>query len=113
MSERSSARSYRFHPHAEIEIVDEVEYLKADNPDDPLVAQRFQLAVDRAIGRMLQHPQIGKVIFERRGRRIRRWRVRGFRYSLVYAVPGDIVHILAVAHHRRKPGYWLYRLRTS
>ena len=108
MSERSSARSYRFHPHAGTELVDEAEYLRVD---DRQVAENFEVAVDHAIGRLLQHPEIGTVILERRGRRIRRWRVKGFRYSLIYALLDDIVRILAVAHHSRRPGYWLYRLR--
>ena len=29
-----------------------------------------------------------------------------FPYSVVYEVTGGTVTILAVSHHRRKPGYW-------
>ena len=29
-----------------------------------------------------------------------------FPYSIVYEVLGDVVTILAVSHHRRRPGYW-------
>lgn len=29
-----------------------------------------------------------------------------FPYSVVYEVTGSTVTILAVTHHRRKPGYW-------
>lgn len=29
-----------------------------------------------------------------------------FPYSVVYEVAGSTVTILAVTHHRRKPGYW-------
>lgn len=109
MSGRSSARRHRFHPHAGTEYLDEVEYLKAD---DRKVAADFATAVDHAIGRLLEYPDIGTVILERQGRRIRKWRVQGFRYSLIYAVLDDVIRILAVAHHSRRPGYWLYRLRA-
>ena len=34
----------------------------------------------------------------------------GFPYDLVYIVHGDVVSILAVAHHHRRPGYWRERL---
>ncbi len=32
--------------------------------------------------------------------------VRQFPYSVFYEVEADTVVILAVAHHRRRPGYW-------
>lgn len=109
MSERSSARRYRFHPHAGAELAEEAQYLR---DDDREVAERFEAAVDHAIGRVCELPEIGTLILERRGRRIRKWRVRGFRYSLVYALLDDVIRILAVAHHSRRPGYWIYRLRS-
>jgi plasmid stabilization system protein ParE len=109
VSGRSSARSHRFHPHAGNEYLEDIEYLRAD---DRQVAVDFTAAVDEAIARVIEYPEIGVVILERRGRRIRKWRVQGFRYSLIYAVLDDVIRILAVAHHSRRPGYWLYRLRT-
>lgn len=109
MSERSSARSYRFHPHAGAELAEEAQYLRGD---DRQVAERFEAAVDHAIGRVCERPEIGTLLLERRGRCIRKWRVRGFRYSLVYALLNDVLRILSVAHHSRRPGYWIYRLRS-
>jgi len=35
-----------------------------------------------------------------------------FPYSLVYFVDGDLINVVAVAHERRKPGYWRMRLRV-
>lgn len=36
-----------------------------------------------------------------------RWLVlRRFPYSLIYVVAPTEVRVLAVAHHRREPGYW-------
>ncbi len=34
-----------------------------------------------------------------------------FPYTLHYDIDGTVVTVLAVAHHRRRPGYW--RARTS
>jgi plasmid stabilization system protein ParE len=104
-----SARRFRFHPHAGTELVEEAEYLRAD---DRQVAADFEDEVRRAIDRLLEHPEIGEVILERRGRRIRKWGLHPFRFTIIYALLDDIIRILAVAHHRRRPGYWLYRLRT-
>jgi hypothetical protein len=38
-------------------------------------------------------------------------RVQRFRYSVVYTVIDDDLRIYAVAHHSRRPGYWLARVR--
>lgn len=39
----------------------------------------------------------------------RRHRLRGFPYVIAYRVTTSAVLILAVAHERRKPGYWVGR----
>lgn len=42
---------------------------------------------------------------------IRRCRLRRFPYSVVYALDGADVLVLAIAHQHRKPGYWRGRVR--
>lgn len=32
-----------------------------------------------------------------------------FPYSLIYRLQGDVARIIAVAHHSRRPGYWVGR----
>lgn len=41
---------------------------------------------------------------------IRSKAIRGFPYRIIYAVESDAILILAYAHERREPGYWLHRL---
>ena len=41
----------------------------------------------------------------------RRFILRRFPYSTVYVALDVYGHVLAVAHHRRRPGYWRRRLR--
>jgi len=36
--------------------------------------------------------------------------LRQFPYSLFFIIENDTVVIVAVAHHKRRPGYWLPRL---
>jgi plasmid stabilization system protein ParE len=36
----------------------------------------------------------------------RRCLLRRFPYTVFYEIEGNIVFVLAVAHQRRKPGYW-------
>jgi plasmid stabilization system protein ParE len=64
---------------------------------------------DRAIARIAKNPSRWPVCFER----FRRVRLRRFPYSLYYHIldPSRVL-VLAVAHGRRRPGYWRRRLTT-
>jgi plasmid stabilization system protein ParE len=68
---------------------------------------RFVAAFLAARDFLLQFPNSGKPGV----RGTRSWKVMGFRYHIVYVIRGDVIFILAVAHDRRRPGYWLSRLR--
>ena len=37
---------------------------------------------------------------------IRRYRVPGFPFNVLFRERGDCIEVLAVAPHRRTPGYW-------
>lgn len=41
----------------------------------------------------------------------RRFLFRRFRYSTVYVALDEYGHVIAVAHHSRRPGYWRRRLK--
>jgi toxin ParE1/3/4 len=41
---------------------------------------------------------------------VRSARVMGFPYKIVYEELEDCVHVIAVMHDRREPGYWKRRL---
>jgi len=43
----------------------------------------------------------------RNGRR--RFPLRRFPYSLIYYFRGEELRVIALAHHRRKPGFWSRR----
>ena len=72
----------------------------------PAVAERFREEVDRVIKRICQAPLQGTVF-----RGPFRWkRTRRFPYLLFYEpVNSSTIRIYAVAHGRRRPGYWLRR----
>jgi hypothetical protein len=44
---------------------------------------------------------------------VRRALMVRFPYSLVFLEAQDDFRIVAVAHGKRRPGYWLYRLRSK
>ena len=41
---------------------------------------------------------------------IRRAMFKVFHFDLIYREVDGLVQVLAVAHHRRQPGYWVARL---
>ncbi len=40
----------------------------------------------------------------------RRKLLRRFPYSVIYLIEGQQLFVVAVMHHRRRPGYWLTRV---
>ena len=43
------------------------------------------------------------------GLNVRRFLLTGFPFAIAYALEGDRIVVLAVAHLRRRPGYWMGR----
>ena len=65
----------------------------------------FVAEFERTANFVLANPLLGAVF---RGTR-RRYILRRFPYSIIYQVAADELRILAIAHHRRRPGYWAHR----
>ena len=66
---------------------------------------RFQRELDRAIERISERPEAGSPYLSN----TRRILLRRYPFFVVYRVRGDNVQIVAVAHARRRPGYWRAR----
>jgi hypothetical protein len=66
----------------------------------------FRVEINRAVGRIESHPERWPVFRER----FRKVRLRRFSYTLFYRITGpESAVVLAVAHNRRRPGYWVRR----
>ena len=70
----------------------------------------FLDAVDTAVARIAETPRIGSPVPGVSDRTIRRRPVRRFPYHVVYLELPDRLQILAIAHDRRRPAYWVGRL---
>lgn len=69
-------------------------------------------AVDAAIGQILQFPRSGAPVPRMPVElQVRRMAVMRFPYHVIYLETNDHIRVLAIAHDRRKPGYWKSRLR--
>lgn len=71
----------------------------------------FLDAVDTTVAQIAEAPRIGSLVPEVSDETIRRRPVRHFPYHVVYMELPDRLQILAIAHDRRRPGYWSGRLR--
>jgi len=92
-----------FLPEADKEFREAACYYETECPGLGLT---FITAVHKAISRIMENPMAATPV----GSGIRSKVVGRFPYSLLYAVEGDLLVIIAVAHQRRRPGYWRSRL---
>jgi plasmid stabilization system protein ParE len=67
----------------------------------------FVEAVEREFELLLQFEKIGKQV----GGGIRRRTLSAWPYGIFYRLRDDELIVVAIAHHRRRPGYWRSRLR--
>ena len=96
----------RYHEAAQEELLHEIGYLELRANG---LGRRFFAEVRRAEKLISQFPGLAEEI--RPG--IRKHILRKFRYSLFYSTEKDGLLILAVAHHSRRPGYWVDRVSSG
>jgi plasmid stabilization system protein ParE len=87
------------HPLAEPELLEAVRFYEDRAPGlGKDLLQDFQRAVDR----IRDNPESGVKM----GQLVRRLLLRRFPFSILYRTSGDELRVLALMHHRRRPGYW-------
>ena len=97
--------SVDFHPDAHREYLDALAWYIAHSE---ALGRRFQQAVNEAIKYVAEGPERCAAVEEG----IRWKRLNRFPYVVYFQQIGeDRVEVLAVAHGRRKPGYWRGRGR--
>jgi toxin ParE1/3/4 len=96
--------NYEFHPEAEGEFIEQAAHYESEVPG---LGARFADEVERVIKLLCETPKIGAPVDEE----LRHFVLRRFPHSVVYAVLGKRLVVIAVAHGSRKPGYW--RSRTG
>ena len=95
--------SYYFNEAARIEHLEHVAYYESCQTG---LGGRYLSAFDDAMDIVCQSPDRYRVEF---APDIRKFRVPGFPYNILYRTVASDVEVLVVAPHRRRPGYWLGR----
>jgi toxin ParE1/3/4 len=96
--------SYFFLEAARVEHLEHVAYYEEQRRG---LGARYLSAFEAAMVKVCENPE--RYCAEH-APGIRRHRVPGFPYNILYRQLGSDIEILVVAPHRRRPGYWLGRL---
>ena len=95
--------NYFFHPEAVDEHFSQVRYYEKQLPG---LGKRYLAAFADAIEQACRDPKRFPIVCEPE---IRRLRVRDFPYTVFFRERDGCIEVLAVAAHKRQPGYWLAR----
>jgi plasmid stabilization system protein ParE len=91
-----------FHPAARRELLEHGKWYR----DRSLAAAAgFEREIDHAITRIIEAPE--RYPLTRRGRR--RFVLFEYPFDVIYRIRDGDIQIMAVAHHSRRPEYWLRR----
>lgn len=96
----------RFHGEARLEFLDAVAYYESIEAG---LGKRFQQSVEAAVALAVSLPLAGSP-YKHGTRRVY---PKKFPFAIVYMVGENEIVIFAVAHFRRKPGYWKSRRSGS
>jgi toxin ParE1/3/4 len=94
----------RVHPEAVSEIEETAAWYEARRPG---LGVEFVAAVDEAFESLMERPE--RAPLWKAGLPWRRYRLSRFPYVLFYRVDVGQVFVIALAHAKRRPGYWTAR----
>ena len=94
---------YRLLPPAEEEMTEAAVFYEAARSG---LGELYLNDIQRAIDTIRERPHLGVAI----AYGFRRALVRRFPFSVIYAVEGEDIVVVAVAHQRRGPDYWRGRV---
>lgn len=100
-------KAVRPSPFAKVEIES---YLLRYETKSARLRDRLWDDIEHVVGLISDFPSIGEPV-RRTGGRVRRFPLKHFPFFVIYRDRPSDIQIVALAHKRRKPTYWRYRLR--
>ena len=94
-----------FLDEAEQELVEAVLWYESKEPG---LGKRIRLEVGHVLGRIIEDP----LLWRERAGGYRRVNCPVFPYYLPYFIREQKIIVIALAHGRRKPGYWKSRIES-
>jgi plasmid stabilization system protein ParE len=96
--------SYFFHPAAEAEYLESIAFYESKKPG---LGATYLGEWERVMASVCEAPYRNPI---EKLPDVRRIRLSKFPFTVLYRESAGTVQVLAVAHHRRRPQYWLGRL---
>jgi len=96
--------SYGFHPAAEAEHLESVAFFESKRPG---LGVSYLAEFERIMRKVCEGPHRYPV---EKQPDVRRIRMNRFPFAVLFREASGSVQVLAVAHNRRRPQYWLGRL---
>ena len=96
--------NFYLHPAAEEEHLETIIFYESKQPG---LGAIYQAEFERVMKNVLKTPQSFPVVIEPD---IQRIIMDKFPFSIFFRKKNKSIHILAIAHHKRRPVYWLGRL---
>jgi len=92
-----------FLPQAEQEMLEVAKYYESQAGG---LGANYLSEIERAVAAIAESPEIWPIIEGKLRRRL----VRRFPFGILYCIDPNEIVVVAVAHLRRKPGYWRERI---
>jgi plasmid stabilization system protein ParE len=96
--------SFFFHPAAEAEHLEIIAYFESKRPG---LGATYLAEFEQVMGIVCESPHRYPVEMRPAVRRIG---MKKFPFTVLYRESSGYIQVLAIAHHRRRPQYWLGRL---
>lgn len=96
--------SYVFHPAAEVEHLESIAHYESKRPG---LGASYLAEFEMILVHVCESPHRYPVEMKPDLQRVQ---MKRFPYSVLYRDVSGTIQVLAVAHHRRRPQYWLGRL---
>lgn len=97
-------KNYKFNEHARKELISiTMDYREISTS----LGRRFVKEFQDTLSTICQFPEIGVRTYGG----AQKFHLDVFKYTIIYILLNDIIHIIAIAPQRKKPGYWKGRLK--
>ena len=93
----------RVHSQAQLEINEAFDWYIKRSPD---AAEAFLTEIGKSLAQIASQPQL----YPFYTKNTRRLVLAKFPYSVIFQEKDDVILIVAVAHAKRRPGYWRRRI---
>ena len=88
-----------FDPTADFELREAADFYDLESPG---LGDRFLDVVQSSLRELLEFPQSCPILADEQRKLV----LERFPYYIVYWTDGAVIEVYAVAHERRRPGYW-------